>query len=242
MAAAFVQGKGNTGNEVSVRTIVAGSSISIGEVIWVCAAWFDDDGVTSMTAAVTDSAGNTYTSNTLRTKTGTAANNSRMQSFYTVNGTAAAHTITITLTGGPAFRLHVDAIVLSGVDTSTPLIAQNWGQTVGSSDSDINAGDLITTADGAILVSMVATSADRTYTTPTGYTRATATTTEDSNRAHAVYRAVGAADTYSCVHSWSSGSTNGLTVHDAFRATIVAAPATRVLNTLRTRTLNKGVN
>jgi hypothetical protein len=240
MAAAFVQGKGNNGTSVSVRTIVLGSSVAIGDILWVCGAWVEGGGgAATRTAAVTDSAGNTYVQNTQRTKTGTGSNNSRINSFYCINGTAAAHTITVTLTGGSVGFMAVNAIELSGVDVSDPLVQENWGQGIVST---VNAGSLVTDADDAILVSMIMLSNARTFISPDGYTRSTATTTEDGSLAHCVYRAVGAADTYPCVHSWTGGDSNGIAVHDGFRATIIPAPTTRVLNKLRTRALNRGIN
>jgi hypothetical protein len=118
----------------------------------------------------------------------------------------------------------------------SPLVEEDYGTT--SATSSVNSGDVITSADDAMLLSFLMLSLARTTTVPTGYTAIDAS----GVRGRAAYRAVPAADTYSAVWNWTGGSAASIALHEAYRAEPAAVPTISVITTLRSRGLNRGVN
>jgi hypothetical protein len=234
MAVAFVQGK-RTVTVTATTTIAAtfDSAVPVGDFIVVGVGWFDGGGATQTISSIVGGAGNTYTPNTLRTS---GDGDFRMQSQTVVNVLNAAHTVTVTFSAEVTNACSIWIVHLSGVAATGAIVDQNHASvTTGSS---LDAGDVVTTADDGALLSFTILASVRTITRPTGYTETAAATT----RSAGAYRLAEAADTYSAVWNWTGGNSRAIAIHDAYRAEPPAAPTTRVLNTLRTRAMNRGVN
>jgi hypothetical protein len=234
MACEFVQGSSKQVSTSTGTTLAYSGTTTVGNLLHVMVGWKRTAGVTGITAGVTGGAGNSYTANTLRTISVGAANTIRMQSFDVVNVLGAAHTVTVTLSGGTADRLFL-AIAESTNPATVFHEMEDYGQNPNVTSQ--NARDAIAAAGGAIAYGFLFTTSDRTHTVPTGY----APIGTDQLEGKAAYQQLSAAGTYSGTWNWTGGSSHAIAVMDVYTAFVAAAPTARVFGTVASRGINFGI-
>lgn len=205
MAAAFVQKRWNYAQAVATTTVVgAGQSLAAitnGNTVLV-GIFIKSSTVT--VSSVTDSAGNTYTADTIRQVASHAGGSFRTIFYRASNVTGSPTSVTVTFSS--AIDCCMFVAECSGVTNTSPLGQEFYATGSGTTPS----ASATTTTDGEISIGFIGQNSTNTFTPGTGWTL----DIHDTNNANAMSKVLGTAGSTTMDGTFSAGpnwSVHGVT-------------------------------